>query len=379
MSHSSPVASTNGLSLQTILRSLHDIKFGADPNRKFKPKDLVLLMRNLTTLVSNGVSLTHAIETVGKDRSMAKYHHILKRLCRHLKSGESLSSAMNEFPEAFNEILVSQISVGEISGSLDKTLERITEQLEQSTNQKSYILKKLTYPALLLVAGSGSVAFMLTNVIPTFQTMYEDADAKLPWITQFLIDCSDFLTRNGIYIAIIAAILFATITTLLRNPITRRSIDEQLIKLPLIGDWFRKFAILQFSEVLGNLMEGGFTVAEALPSSSRAVSNQYVREKIQSLNAAVRRGERFSVAIEREGELFPEVVKQLVIVGERTGRLAAVTRQIRTHLRKDVHATTDTIVAAIEPILTMGLAVIVGGILLAVYLPMFDLIGKVGG
>ncbi|MCD0461730.1 type II secretion system F family protein [Roseiconus lacunae] len=379
MAQSTTLSAHNGASLASVFKSLHEIKFGADPSRRFKSKDLVLLMRNLTTLVSNGVSLAHAIETVSKDRSMAKYHTILRSLSRHLQSGESLSSAMNQYPEAFSEILVSQISVGEMSGHLDKTLSRITEQLEQSSSQKAYILKKLTYPALLLVAGIGSVAFMLTNVIPTFQKMYDDAGATLPWVTQFLIDLSQFLTGNGMVIVALLSTVSAGIYSAFRHPKTRRSIDECFVKLPLIGDWFRKFAVLQFSEVLGNLMESGFTVAEALPSSARAVSNQYVREKIQSLHSAVRRGERFSVAIEREGDLFPEVVKQLVIVGERTGRLAPVTRQIRKHLRQDVQTTTDAIVAAIEPVLTMGLAVVVGGILLAVYLPMFDLIGKVGG
>ncbi|MCC9601559.1 type II secretion system F family protein [Stieleria sp. JC731] len=336
-------------------------------------------MRNLTTLVSNGVSLAHALETVAQDRSMVKYHAILKSLSRHLKSGESLSSAMNQFPVAFNEILVSQISVGEMSGNLDQTLSRITEQLEQSSNQKAYVLKKLTYPALLLVAGTGSVAFMLTNVIPTFQKMYDDAGAKLPWVTQALIDLSGVLIDYSILITIAIGALGTLVFSAFKNSTSRRKIDEFLIKCPLIGEWFRKFAILQFSEVLGNLMESGFTVAEALPSASRAISNRHVRERIQSLYTAIRRGEKFSNAIEREGELFPAVVKQLVIVGERTGRLAPVTRQIRKHLRQDVQSTTDAIVAAIEPILTMGLAVAVGGILLAVYLPMFDLIGKVGG
>ncbi|MFU7560074.1 type II secretion system F family protein [Roseiconus sp. JC912] len=379
MAQSSPIAAHEGVTLSAFLRSLHDIKFGSDPSRKFKSKDLVSLMRNLTTLVSNGVSLAHALETVAQDRSMVKYHAILKSLSRHLKSGESLSSAMNQFPVAFNEILVSQISVGEMSGNLDQTLSRITEQLEQSSNQKAYVLKKLTYPALLLVAGTGSVAFMLTNVIPTFQKMYDDAGAKLPWVTQALIDLSGVLIDYSILITIAIGALGTLVFSAFKNSTSRRKIDEFLIKCPLIGEWFRKFAILQFSEVLGNLMESGFTVAEALPSASRAISNRHVRERIQSLYTAIRRGEKFSNAIEREGELFPAVVKQLVIVGERTGRLAPVTRQIRKHLRQDVQSTTDAIVAAIEPILTMGLAVAVGGILLAVYLPMFDLIGKVGG
>lgn len=360
-----------------VLKTLHEIKFGNDPERSFKRKDLIVFLRNLTTLVENGVSLTHALETVTKDRSLKKYQNIFLSLSRSLKGGESLSTAMKLFPLAFNSTLLSQVEVGERSGALDKALVRITEQLERSSGHKKLIIKKLTYPAILLVAGIGSVTFMLLCVIPTFQAMYDDAGATLPAITQLLIDTSEFVQKYAFHLLGLTIGCAAGLVSVMKNATSRLWIDSMLIRLPLIGDWFRNLAVLQFAEVLGNLMESGFTLAEALPPAGRAIKNRYVQNKILGLYRAIRRGERFSQSLEQEGNLFPAVVNQLVIVGERTGRLVPVTKQIRKHLRRDVEDSTDAMVATIEPLLTIILAVAVGGILLAVYLPMFDLIGKV--
>ena len=198
----------------------------------------------------------------------------------------------------------------------------------------------------------------------------------MPAITQFLIDVGEFLDSHGVILLMCTAVSLFTATVAFRNPTSRLWIDQNVLRIPIIGDWFRNLAILQFMEVLGNLMDSGFKLAEALPQAGQSISNRHVRKKIAALCGAIRRGERFSRALENEGGLFPPVVNQLVIVGERTGRLAPVTRQIRTHLRRDVESATNRMVGAIEPILTATLAIVVGGILLAVYLPMFDMIGQ---
>ncbi|MGB7345744.1 MAG: type II secretion system F family protein [Pirellulaceae bacterium] len=360
-----------------LLKKLQDIKIGGDPRQTLRRGAQIALLRNLTTLIENGVSLPKALATLAADRSLRKHKHILVAISRAVKSGQSLSAAMKKFPLAFNAMLVNQIRVGEQSGTLNETLARVTAQIEQSANLKQAIAKKLTYPAVLVVAGIGSVTFMLLYVIPTFQEMYEESGATLPWITQALIDAGELLRNHGwtLLAGIVAA--FLAVTASLKNQETRLWIDRFLLSIPILGDWFRNLAILQFADVLGNLMESGYTLVEALPQAGNAISNRYVRKKIQGLSSTIRRGERFSHALEHEGELFPPVVMQLVIVGEQTGRLATVTKQIRFHIRRDVETATNAMVAAIEPILTATLALVVGGILLAVYLPMFDMIGQV--
>jgi len=151
------------------------------------------------------------------------------------------------------------------------------------------------------------------------------------------------------------------------------------LRWPLFGNFFRDLAVLQFMDVLGNLLESGYTVVEALGGSVDAISNRAVRKSVAELQSAVTRGERFSRELDRQGDLFPPVVSQLVIVGEKTGNLAKASNFIREHLRREIERTTNILVGTIEPILTIGMACMIGMILLAIYLPMFDMIGAMNG
>ena len=293
-----------------------------------------------------------------------------------MATGNTLSASLAEFPDSFPPLVVHQLRVGERAGTLPDSLDRVTGQLEQGADLKAFLIKKLSYPALVTLAGVGSVTFMITCVIPTFKEMYDDNGAVLPGITRFLIWLGEFATTHSV--AILAALAAAVGGTVfaLKNPVSRTAIDRTATRLPVLGVWFRNIAVLQFVDVLGNLMESGFTLADALVPGGKAITNAHVRGKVLRLHEAVRRGERFSAAIDAEGDLFPPIVRQLVIIGERTGRLAPITGQIRAHLRKDVERYTTAILGTVEPVLTITLAAAIGGILLAVYLPMFDLIGQ---
>jgi type IV pilus assembly protein PilC len=274
--------------------------------------------------------------------------------------------------------MVEQVRIGERSGTIPATLARIMNQLEHADNLKSLIIKKLTYPALLVTAGSGTVTFMLLYVVPTFENVYSQSGAKLPGITQLLIEVGRFGTTYGwiILLAIISSA--AAVVALRRNPATRLKMDGGLLKVPLLGQWLRNISVLQFMEVLGNLMDAGFTVVEAIKACSNAVSNLAVRQRIQEMHEALLRGERFSTELQKHSDLFPPVVNQLVLVGERTGSLSKTTVHIRSHLRREVEAYTNLMVGTIEPVTTVGLAAVIGCILLAIYLPMFDMISAMG-
>lgn len=375
MTTTKATANTNNR-LPDIVAKLQNIQIGGDPGRKIKKKDLVRIIHNLTTLVSNGVSIPLALDTIMADSTYKKYRNLLRTLAETIKTGGTLSLGMKKFPETFPTLLVHQVQVGEQAGTIQKTLARIVGQLEQGSKMKSFIIKKITYPAILVVAGTGSVIFMLTCVIPTFQKMYEESGAVLPGITRLIIAISDFLQSNGIAIIIALAAATAGLSYALSNKRSRMWIDEHLLKLPVLGKWLRNLAILQFVETLGDLLDSGFNLVDALPAAARSVSNRHMRTRLLGLHGAIRQGQRFSTAMEREEDLFPPVVKQLVVVGERTGKLAEITREIREHLRDDVEKKTAAALGAIEPVLTAGLAVVIGGILLAVYLPMFDMIGN---
>lgn len=362
------------------LQTLQSIQIGGGKQRKkVKSRDLIFILRNIATLIENGLSLPAALQTISREKTLQQHHAMLGAICRTVENGNMFSEALKPFGDTFSELLIAQIRIGERSGTLPTTLDRIVQQLEQADNLKATIIKKLAYPALLCTAGSGSITFMLLYVIPTFEKTYKDAGAKLPAITQFLIDVSRFGTSYGwmIALALVASIIGFFIAR--RNESSRLMIDLYAMRLPLLGEMLRNMAVLQFMEVLGNLIEAGFTVADALRSCARAVSNHAVRARVEALQAAVIRGERFSAHMEANSDIFAPIVNQLIIIGEKTGTLPKATQNVRAHLKREIDRTLSIMVGAIEPILTLTLAAAIGCILLAIYLPMFDMIGAMGG
>lgn len=361
--------------LEGFLKKLSDIQIGGSSGLKVRKKDLIYIFRNLSTLLGNGLSLTKALATLQQEKSLKKYQSLFATMEQHVNQGSALSSALKQFPDSFDELLVHQIKVAERTGALVETITRITEQLENGANIKALIIKKLTYPVMLSIAGAGSMTFMLLYVVPTFEKMYSEAKAELPAITQFLIAVGRLLTD---YLPIVVGTIAAIVTLFVltwRNANGRFRLESLLLKTPLLESWLRSIAILQFIEVLGNLMDSGFTLAEALPHTSKGITNSVVRRSVEDLHKAIVRGERFSRELLKRSHIFPPVVTQLVIIGEQTGTLPTATQQIRVHLRREVERYTNLLTGAIEPVMTIGLASAIGGILMAVYLPMFDMIG----
>ncbi|GIW99886.1 MAG: general secretion pathway protein GspF [Pirellulaceae bacterium] len=371
------IAPPNTASIKHWLEKLQSIQVGTDPRQRIKKKDLVRILSSLATLVNNGVSLPQALDAILADASFRKYHHILHSLMETLRAGGALSTAMRKFPATFPELLVHQVQVGERAGNLNRTLRRIAEQLEHAAKVRTFLIKKLSYPALLVVAGIGSVTFMLSCVIPTFQEMYQENGAVLPGITQWLINVSQVTRDYALLLTV--GLVGGVISTLAlwKHPTSRLFLDQRLLRVPVIGNWLRNLAMLQFMETLANLLQSGFTLVEAMGPAAQSVNNRFVRQRLTVIHGSIRQGLKFSQAIQHHENLFPPIVKQLVLVGERTGQLPDVAEQVRVHLRDDMEKTTSALLGAIEPVLTAGLAVAVGGILLAVYLPMFDMIGNV--
>ncbi len=363
-----------------LLQKLQNIQIGGKKSLvKMKKRDLIFVLRNVCILVENGLSLPKAFETLVKEKALQKYSSMLYTIKSRVESGDSFSDALSQYPDTFTDIMISQIRIGEKSGTIPQTLGRLMHQLEHADNLKGLIIKKMTYPCLLVTAGSGALTFMLLYVVPTFESVYKDSGAQLPAITQFLIFAGRFGTSYGWTILLgLIALVFSTIY-IRKNPKGLLWMDTWLLKVPMLGQFFRNIAVLQFVEVLGNLMDAGFTVVEALRACSHAVGNRKIRRTISQMQEALTRGERFSDELARHSDLFPPVVNQLVIVGEKTGTLPKTTVHIRAHLRREVETYTNVMLGTIEPVMTIGLAAAIGTILLAIYLPMFDMINAMNG
>jgi type IV pilus assembly protein PilC len=345
--------------------------------RKLKPVDLTNILRNLATLVGNGVPLPKALATLAQEDSLAKHHEVLNAVRRKVETGAPFSAALAECLESCDKITTSQIRVGERAGTLAETLQHLAETRDKAGELRSQVIKKLAYPGMLMVLGSALITFLLLYVVPVFEQTYADAKVPLPFVTKALITFGA-LAKKYLWMLVAGGILGAVALKQARkNRQFAARMDGAVLRLPVFGKWLRDMSVLQVMDVLNNLMTAGFTLAESLRQTADSVTNRAVRQGVRDLQQAVERGERFSRELERHQDLFPPIVNQLVIVGESTGQLTKATLDICNHLRREIERKTSILVGALEPILTISLASVIAVILLAIYLPMFDMVNTV--
>jgi type IV pilus assembly protein PilC len=371
-------ALTAGPGLSSLLGGLSfGRKIAPRKARRLKPQDLTNILRNLSTLVGNGVPLPKALATLTQEDSLAKHREAIDAVRRKVETGTPFSTALSECLETCDKITASQIRVGERAGTLADTLQHLAETRDKAGELRSQVIKKLAYPCMLVVLGGGLIGFLLLYVVPVFEQTYADAKVPLPLVTQALIGFGRLARSYFLVAAAIAVFGALALKQLRKNQQFAGRMDYALLRAPVVGKWLRDMAVLQVMDVLNNLMTAGFTLAEALRQTADSVGNRAVRQGVRNLQQAVERGERFSRELERQQDLFPPIVNQLVIVGESTGQLSKATLDICHHLRREIERKTNLMVGALEPILTISLAAAIAVILLAIYLPMFDMVNTV--
>jgi type II secretory pathway component PulF len=347
--------------------------------KRLKPHELTFVLRNLATLVSNGVPLPRALATLAQEDSLLRHRDVINAIRRKVETGAPFSAAMLECPGVCDRLTASQIRIGERAGTLAETLQQLAQHRDKSRELRAQIIKKTAYPAMLLVLGSGLIIFLLMYVVPVFEQTYAEARVPLPFVTQLLISVGAFAQKYALFVAAFCAFACLGLAQLRKNDLFAARMDRALFRAPLAGRWLRDIAVLQLMDALNTLLAAGFTLAEALRQTAESVNNRAMRRGVRALMSAVERGERFSRELERMSELFPPIVNQLVVVGESTGQLAKATSDICEHLRREIERKTTLMVGALEPILTISLAAAIALILLAIYLPMFDMVNAVAG
>lgn len=371
-------SSTTSSGIGGFFHWLHSIQLTPGRRRKaVSPRRLGEVFSHLATLLENGVTLPKAILTIANESTMRWGRTLLMSLHAAIERGDSFSKALSNQEGVFDEILIQQIRIGERSGNVPQVLRRISDKLETDNDLRGRIMKKLSYPVIVTFAGTGVCAFMILFILPVFEETYRKSKIPLPLPTQILVNTGHFATSYGWIILLAIVGVSIAIRQIRQNQALAIAMDRKLLRLPLVGPWLVDISMLQFMDALGTMLESGFHLADALAQCQGTVSNRAVDQAIVSLGKAVRRGERLSREMDRHQHLFPPVVSQLVIVGEQTGNLGPASRQIRDHLKKDIERKTDNFVRVVEPITTIFMAVLVGGILLAIYMPMFGMLDLV--
>ena len=363
--------------LLTALGKLHSIQFGGnrdDPHKiRMSVKAIGEFFETLSLLLENGLSLQRALVTVAGEGTLKKYRGMLQDIAKRVDSGEPFSSALANYPRTFNTVTTKQLRIAERSGMMVDALRRIASQMAYKKDLQSRVLKKLSYPALVVTAGTGLIIFMMVVVVPQFEEMYADSDVELPMITKFVSAASRITFRYGFAFFLVVGLLIFGILRLRKDPKTAISMDRIVLKLPLFGSWLRDIAVLQFVDAMSTMIESGFVPADAISDSVGAVTNRSIRTHVESVRSAVQRGEKLSAELARHPNVFPSTVSQLIFVGEQTGSLPRAIRSVREHLCQRIENRVNAIVSGLEPVLTISLAVTIGIVVLAIYMPMFSM------
>ncbi|OQA84081.1 MAG: Type II secretion system protein F [bacterium ADurb.Bin236] len=341
--------------------------------QKVKAKNLAVFARQFSTMVNAGLSLVRALDILEKQADDKKLKEIIRDIRLRVESGASLADSFGQHPQTFSDLFINLTHAGEVGGVLDETLSRIAEFLEKDQALRAKVKSSMTYPTIIFIFAIIIVIFMLVFVLPTFTSVFENLNVTMPAMTAMLIKMSDAL-RGYWYVfigfAVGAVFLFKYYTN---TPKGKFQWHTLLLRVPVFGLLNKKVTVSRFSRTLGTLLSSGVPVMQALDVTGKASGNKVVERSIESVRVSIREGESISVPMEASG-IFPPMVTQMIAVGEETGKLDAMLNKISEFYDMEVEATLSALTSLLEPLLMVFMGGMVGFIVVAMFMPMFQLI-----
>jgi len=345
----------------------------APRKRRIKGADVVLFVRHLSTVLNAGLPLAKGLRTVARQLENPALAQVVDTLSDSVHSGEMLSSAMALMPGVFDPLTVNVVRAGEVGGTLPRTLGQLAEDLEKKLALRRAVLGALVYPAVVVGIASVVVGFLLAYVVPTFSGVYEKMHLELPFITRMMLLLSDVLVRYWWVLVLVLATAAAVFRRVRHVESVRRGWELLLLRLPVLGKVRRGALAVRFLGTFSTLIGSGVSVVATLRLMAELSESLLLREATEEIRRHVSRGGTLCEPMERYAFLFTPMAVQMVSVGEQTGSLAESTIRTANFLAADVDGRVKTMTTLIEPLMTVGLGLVVGTIVLAIYLPMFDL------
>lgn len=346
---------------------------------KVSSKELTLFSRQLSTLVAAGVPIVQSLGILEAQAEGKVFREVLGAIRTDIESGLSISDALKKHPEAFPELYTSMVRAGEVGGILDVILERLSAYLESSEALRGKVKSAMTYPIVVLSICAAVTIFLLIFVIPTFKAIFASFHSALPAPTQALLDLSDFLRGHWWIVIVIPIAGWHGFKRFYKTPYGHKWVDGRLLKLPMFGILLQKFAIARFSRTLGTLVKSGVPILQALETVSQTAGNIVISESILAARQTIREGGHLSEPLKKSG-IFPTMVTSMISVGEETGSLDQMLQKIADFYDNEVDTAVKGLTSMIEPIVIVLMGIIIGSIVIAMFLPMFDmgqLVGKV--
>jgi type IV pilus assembly protein PilC len=343
---------------------------------RVKLKDLAVFSRQFATMINSGLSLLRSLTILGEQTGNKRLAEVLTQVRAEVEKGSSLSAALAKHPKIFNRLYVSMVRAGEIGGFLDQVLVKVAETFEKEVELRGKIRSAMTYPVVVFAMVLLIVAAMLIFIVPTFESLYESLGGTLPLPTRMLIGASQGIRR---YFLVVVLVLVAVAFAYKRwraTPAGRYRLDQFKLKVKVFGPLFHKTALSRFSRTLATLIRSGVPILQALEIVAETVNNGVISRAVRDVQVSVREGESLATPLSKHPS-FPAMVVQMMAVGEETGALDTMLSKVADFYDQEVEAAVASLTSMIEPLLIAVMGAAVGGMVIALYLPLFNIINLV--
>jgi type IV pilus assembly protein PilC len=342
---------------------------------KVKSKELAIFTRQFSVMIDAGLPLVQCLEALGQQQENKVFQRVLQAVRTDVEGGSTLAYAMGQHPRAFDSLYTNMIAAGEAGGILDTILQRLSSYIEKAVKLKRAVQSAMVYPVAVLLIAVGVIILILWKVVPIFVNLFASLDAGLPLPTRIVIGASNFVGRYIIFMIPVVVGLCYAFKKYYQTENGRRTVDGLLLKVPVLGNVLRKIAVARFSRTLSTLITSGVPILEGLAITAKTSGNAIIEEALMETRTSIEQGKTIVEPL-RESGVFPTMVTQMVGVGEQTGALDSMLTKVAEFFEDEVDAAVADLLTAIEPIMILVLGVIVGGIVISMYLPLFSLIAK---
>jgi type IV pilus assembly protein PilC len=340
-------------------------------------KDRIIFTRQLATLINAGLPLAQSLHTVQEQTNNKKLKAVAQDIIASVEGGSTLADAFGKHDKIFNELFIALVAAGEVSGTLDKALERVASQQEKDAEIASKVKGAMVYPAIVLLVIVGVVIFMLTTVVPQIELLYKNLHRELPLLTAVMVWAANFLKNFWWLVLIIMGVGIYFLKRYIDTDAGRKNVDTLKLNVPIFGGMFRKLYMARFMRTGETLLKSGVPMLEMMRIASKAIGNVVIKEEVMRASEKVKAGKSLSSSLKSEEYILP-LVPQMISIGEQSGAIDSMMAKAATFYEKELDNTIASISTAIEPILMVVLAVVAGGMVGAILLPIYGLIGSGG-
>jgi type IV pilus assembly protein PilC len=346
--------------------------------KKVTPKDIVIFVRQLSTMIDAGLPLIQGLEVLASQQENKTFKKILLDIKSDVEGGYTFADALKKHPKQFDRLFCNMVAAGEMGGILDDVLKRLADYMEKALRLKKKVKGALTYPIIVLAISAMVIGVILIFVIPVFEQMFADFGGSLPLPTQMVVNLSNFVKSYFLVMIGVVVVMVFLFKKYYKTEKGRRVMDRLILKFPVFGPLLKKVAVAKLTRTLGTLIDSGVPILEALNVAAGTAGNKVVEEAIYSVRSSVSKGRTIAQPLGESG-IFPAMVVQMISVGETTGALDQMLNKIADFYDEEVETAVDALTTMIEPFMIVFLGGTVGSIIIAMYLPIFAMAGAVSG